>query len=67
MVRNRPYPQQCIPENQNCTPGIETHAEILQETHHDMTAFLVSVAESIGPESRFIHLGLTLMIYGYCA
>jgi adenylosuccinate lyase len=33
--------------------------EILQETRHDMTAFLGSVAESIGDESRFIHLGLT--------
>ncbi len=33
--------------------------EILKETHHDMTAFLGSVAESLGSESRFIHLGLT--------
>jgi len=33
--------------------------EILKETHHDMTAFLGSVAESLGDESRFIHLGLT--------
>jgi len=32
--------------------------EILNETHHDMTAFLGSVAESLGNESRFIHLGL---------
>jgi adenylosuccinate lyase len=33
--------------------------EILEETRHDMTAFLGSVAESLGDESRFIHLGLT--------
>lgn len=33
--------------------------EILQETHHDMTAFLGSVAESVGEDSRFIHLGMT--------
>ncbi len=33
--------------------------EILQETRHDMTAFLGSVAESLGDESRFMHLGLT--------
>jgi len=33
--------------------------EILKETHHDMTAFLGSVAESLGNESRFIHLGMT--------
>jgi len=34
-------------------------AEFLKVTHHDMTAFLNSVAESLGAESRFIHLGLT--------
>jgi len=33
--------------------------EILKETHHDVTAFLGSVAESLGKESRFIHLGMT--------
>lgn len=34
-------------------------AEFLRVTHHDVTAFLKSVAESLGEESRFIHLGLT--------
>ena len=34
-------------------------AEYLRETHHDMTAFLRSVADSLGPESRWVHLGLT--------
>lgn len=34
-------------------------AEILQVTHHDVTAFLAAVAESLGPESRYVHLGLT--------
>src|SRR3990170_3078631 len=29
------------------------------ETQHDMTAFLRSVADSLGPEGRFVHLGLT--------
>ncbi len=33
--------------------------EILQETHHDMTAFLGSVSDSVGEDSRFIHLGMT--------
>jgi adenylosuccinate lyase len=37
-----------------------THiAGFLKVTHHDMTAFLNSVAESLGTESRFVHLGLT--------
>jgi adenylosuccinate lyase len=29
------------------------------ELHHDMTAFLRSVADSLGEESRWVHLGLT--------
>ena len=31
----------------------------IDETHHDVTAFLRSVADSLGPESRWIHYGLT--------
>ena len=34
-------------------------ADFLKVTHHDVTAFLNSVAESLGEESRFVHLGLT--------
>ena len=37
----------------------ERFEEILKTTHHDVTAFLGSVAESLGEESRFVHLGLT--------
>ncbi len=33
--------------------------EILRVTRHDMTAFLGSVTESLGPEGRWLHLGLT--------
>ena len=33
--------------------------EILQRTRHDMTAFLGSVTEGLGPEGRWMHLGLT--------
>src|SRR5579862_4503647 len=28
-------------------------------TNHDLISFLTSVAENVGPSSRFIHLGLT--------
>lgn len=31
----------------------------IAETHHDVTAFLRSMADSLGPESRWVHLGLT--------
>ncbi len=33
--------------------------EIEVEVKHDVIAFLTSVAEKVGPESRFIHLGMT--------
>lgn len=33
--------------------------EIELQTKHDVIAFLTNVAESVGPDSRFIHLGMT--------
>jgi adenylosuccinate lyase len=33
--------------------------EIEAEVKHDVIAFLTSVAEHVGPESRYIHMGLT--------
>lgn len=33
--------------------------EIDKEVHHDVIAFLTCVNESIGPESRYLHLGMT--------
>lgn len=33
--------------------------QIEQEVKHDVVAFLTNVGESVGPESRFIHLGMT--------
>ncbi|MCJ7596879.1 MAG: adenylosuccinate lyase [Desulfobacterales bacterium] len=33
--------------------------EIEEKTKHDVIAFLTNVAEYVGPDSRFIHLGLT--------
>ncbi len=33
--------------------------EIEKEVKHDVIAFLTSVAEHVGPESRYLHLGLT--------
>ena len=33
--------------------------EIEQETHHDVISFLRSIQEQLGPEGRYIHLGLT--------
>jgi len=37
----------------------ERVAEIEEVTRHDVIAFLTAVGERVGPESRFIHFGLT--------
>ncbi len=39
--------------------NVERMHEIEQETHHDVISFLRSLQEQLGPEGRFIHLGLT--------
>ncbi|GAG11665.1 unnamed protein product, partial [marine sediment metagenome] len=52
-------PSQAMAKIRNARYDLDRIAEFLRVTHHDMTAFLNSVAESLGDESRFIHLGLT--------
>jgi adenylosuccinate lyase len=52
-------PREVIPKIKMGRCNYKRMAEILRETHHDMTAFLSTVSESLGEESRFIHLGLT--------
>lgn len=52
-------PRQAIPKIKLARCNFRRMEEILKETHHDMTAFLGAVSESLGEESRFIHLGLT--------
>ena len=52
-------PKEALPKIKNASFNIKRIDEILERTHHDMTAFIGAVAESLGEESRFIHLGLT--------
>ncbi len=52
-------PREAIPKIREASCDLKRMDEILKETHHDVTAFLKSVSESLGDESRFIHLGLT--------
>jgi adenylosuccinate lyase len=52
-------PRNAIPKIKMAKVNLKRMQEILEQTHHDVTAFIGSVAESLGPESRFIHLGLT--------
>jgi len=52
-------PREAIPKIKLARCNLKRMEEILRETHHDVTAFLGAVSESLGDESRFIHLGLT--------
>ncbi len=52
-------PAQAAERIQAATVDEKRVAEYQVELHHDMTAFLRSVADSLGDESRFVHLGLT--------
>jgi adenylosuccinate lyase len=52
-------PRKDIVKIRKASYNLNRIAGFLKVTHHDMTAFLKSVAESLGTESRFIHLGLT--------
>ena len=42
-----------------CAADVERIDEIERETRHDVIAFLTWLAEGIGPDSRFVHLGMT--------
>jgi len=52
-------PKDEIPRIRKASFKLKRIDEVLKETHHDVTAFLRAVAETLGDESRFIHLGLT--------
>jgi len=52
-------PREAIPKIKMARLNLKRMDEILKETHHDVTAFLGALSESMGDESRFIHLGLT--------
>ncbi len=43
----------------NARINVDDILRYIDETHHDVTAFLRSVADSLGEESRWVHLGLT--------
>ena len=42
-----------------CQADLDRIDEIERETRHDVIAFLTWLAEGIGPDSRFVHLGMT--------
>jgi len=39
--------------------SVERIEKIEQETRHDVIAFLTNIAEHVGPDARYIHMGMT--------
>lgn len=58
-VREGVIPQEAWEKIRQAGYNAQRMQEIEQETHHDVISFLRSIQEQIGPEGRFIHLGLT--------
>ncbi len=58
-VKQGAVPREALSKIKMARLNLKRMEALLKETHHDMTAFLGAVAESVGEEARFIHLGLT--------
>jgi adenylosuccinate lyase len=52
-------PADALPAIRAATFDLNRIAEIEEETQHDVIAFLRNLAERVGPDARWIHLGLT--------
>jgi adenylosuccinate lyase len=52
-------PKDAITKIKKASVDLARMTAILQVTHHDVTAFLQTISENLGEESRFIHLGMT--------
>ncbi len=52
-------PAEAVERIRGASYDLERIAAYEVEMHHDFNAFLRSVADSLGEESRFVHLGLT--------
>lgn len=58
-AREGVIPQDALEKIRRASYNAERMQEIERETHHDIISFLRSIQEQLGPEGRFIHLGLT--------
>jgi len=58
-AREGVIPQAALEKIRGAHYNVQRMQEIEQETHHDVISFLRSIQEMLGPEGRFIHLGLT--------
>src|SRR2546421_713035 len=58
-AREGVIPAEAMQKIRQASYNAQRMQEIEQETHHDVISFLRSIQEQLGPEGRFIHLGLT--------
>ena len=52
-------PNSAMPAIRAATCDLDRMAEIEREVDHDLIAFLRATGETVGPDARFIHMGLT--------
>lgn len=52
-------PDSAMPAIRAATCDLERMAEIEREVDHDLIAFLRATGETIGPDARYVHIGLT--------
>jgi adenylosuccinate lyase len=52
-------PQEAMPAIRAATCDLRRMLEIEKETDHDMIAFIRATGETVGEDSRYIHMGLT--------
>jgi adenylosuccinate lyase len=58
-ARDGVIPPEDMAKIREATYDIARAHEIERDTHHDVISFLRSVQEKLGPEGRFLHLGMT--------
>src|SRR5438876_8401513 len=58
-AREGVIPEEAMTKIRRASYNPERKQAIELETHHDIISFLRSIQEQLGPEGRFIHLGLT--------
>ncbi len=58
-AREGVIPEEAMTKIRAASYNMQRMQEIERETHHDIISFLRSISEQLGPEGRFIHLGLT--------
>ena len=59
MAKMGKIPKEALQNIKKASFSVKRIEEIEAETKHDVIAFLTAVAERVGPDARYIHMGLT--------